>query len=152
MMKPRQLQEWTHPRFHCHGPCLSWPWVSLCLDTKTGFSDFSACPRGSRGALTFQKAPYGQTQQRLRTHVWFRMGWAGRNTMAEKTTKGRRSCTWTINDWKGLSLKAVLIRENASQHRLCMHARLQQAEKHEFLMQRSQMSRCEHLQRCVQVH
>lgn len=68
-MKPRWRWERTRSRFYCRRSCLSCAWVSLCLDTKTGFSDFSACPRGSRVALTFQN-PHRQARRILCTHVY----------------------------------------------------------------------------------
>lgn len=117
--EPRRRWEWTRSGFYCPGSCLSCAWVSLCLDTKTGFSDFSACPQGSRVALTFQNPPHrpGGYFARMFIKVWFCMAWVGRNTMAEKTTKGRRSHTWRRNAWKGLSPNGVIIRENVSRHR-----------------------------------
>lgn len=140
-MKPRRRWEWTRPRFYCRRSCLSCAWVSLCLETKTGFSDFSACPRGSRVALTFHTDRPGGYFARMFIKVWFCMGWLGRSTMAEKTTKGQQSYTWTRKDWEGLSPKGVIIREIVSRHHLCMRARLQQKGTHEFLMLRSQISR-----------
>lgn len=96
------------------------------------------------------------------THFWFRLGrnlgggrWSGGGVgvggwqMKEGTT--RRSpklwCgfSWGINDWTGFSFILLLLEGNAAKRHLCMHVCFRKGEEmHEFLLQSSQMSKCEH--------